>query len=109
MASSLSDTKTAVNKLHGIINVFLSIFVIILWLLILGIATTKLIVFISSQLLVVVFIFGNTCKNTFEAIIFLFVVHPFDVGDRCVIDGNQVILNINILLKFLFLHLIVDN
>lgn len=95
MASSLSDTKTAVNKLHGIINIFLSILVIILWLLILGIATTKFIIFILSQLLVVVFIFGNTCRNTFEAIIFLFVVHPFDIGDRCVIDGQQVIANMN--------------
>lgn len=34
--------------------------------------------------------FGNTCKTAFEAIIFVFVVHPFDVGDRCLIDGVQV-------------------
>ena len=35
--------------------------------------------------------FGNTCKTTFEAIIFLFVMHPFDVGDRCEVDEVQVI------------------
>ncbi|KAL8498888.1 hypothetical protein ACS0TY_022016 [Phlomoides rotata] len=33
--------------------------------------------------------FGNTCKTIFEAIIFVFVMHPFVVGDRCVIDGAQ--------------------
>lgn len=38
----------------------------------------------------VVFIFGNTCKTVFEAIIFLFAMHPFDVGDRCEVDGVQV-------------------
>jgi hypothetical protein len=38
----------------------------------------------------VVFIFGNACKTVFEAIIFVFIMHPFDVGDRCVIDGIQV-------------------
>lgn len=43
-----------------------------------------------SQVLVMIFIFGNTLKTTFEAIIFLFVMHPFDVGDRCLIDGVQV-------------------
>jgi small-conductance mechanosensitive channel len=63
--------------------------VIIIWLLVLGIATTHLILFLLSQLLLIVFVFGNTCKTIFEAIIFLFVMHPFDVGDRCVIDGNQ--------------------
>ena len=50
----------------------------------------KLLLFLSSQLLLVVFMFGNTAKTVFEAIIFVFVMHPFDVGDRCVIDGVQV-------------------
>lgn len=66
-----------------------------------GIATTQVIVVISSQLLVVVFMFGNTCKTTFEAIIFVFIMHPFDVGDRCVVDGVQV----NILTLLQLLHL----
>ncbi len=89
LALSLCDTKTAVNKLHRFINAIMFMTVIIIWLLVLGIATTHLILFLSSQLLLVVFVFGNTCKQIFEAIIFLFVMHPFDVGDRCVIDGNQ--------------------
>jgi hypothetical protein len=32
----------------------------------------------------------KTAKTVFEAIIFVFVMHPFDVGDRCVVDGVQV-------------------
>ncbi len=91
LSLSLSDTKTAVNKLHKILNVILFTILIIIWLLVLGIATKNLLVFVSSQLLLVVFIFGNTCKNIFEAIVFLFVLHPFDVGDRCIIDGTQVL------------------
>lgn len=73
------------------VNVLVSIIIMISWLLILEIATSKVLVFISSQLLLVAFIFGNTCKTVFEAIIFLFVMHPFDVGDRCEIDGVQVL------------------
>ena len=90
LAFTLNDTKTAVNRLHRIINVLISIIIIIIWLLILGIATTKFLLVLSSQLLLVAFIFGNSCKTIFEAIIFLFVMHPFDVGDRCEIDGVQV-------------------
>ncbi|TKW20400.1 hypothetical protein SEVIR_4G085400v4 [Setaria viridis] len=89
LAHSLNDTKTAVMQLHNLISVIVVIIIIIITLLLMGIATTKILVVISSQLLVVVFIFGNACKTVFEALIFVFIMHPFDVGDRCVIDGTQ--------------------
>ncbi|OAY71207.1 Mechanosensitive ion channel protein 10 [Ananas comosus] len=89
LAHSLNDTKTAVRQLHKLTTIIVVIVIIIVMLLMMGIATTKVIVVISSQLLVVVFMFGNTCKTTFQAIIFVFIMHPFDVGDRCVVDGVQ--------------------
>ncbi|KAK1618730.1 hypothetical protein QYE76_024247 [Lolium multiflorum] len=91
LALTLNDTKTAVNKLSLMGNVVVGVIVSAFWLLILGIATTQFFVFISSQLLVAVFVFGNTMKTIFEAIIFLFVMHPFDVGDRCEIEEVQVV------------------
>ena len=69
-------------------NVVVGLIVFALSLLILGVATTHFFVFLSSQLLVAVFVFGNTLKTIFEAIIFLFVMHPFDVGDRCEIGAT---------------------
>ncbi|XVE63309.1 hypothetical protein DITRI_Ditri07aG0009600 [Diplodiscus trichospermus] len=91
LALTLNDTKTAVSRLHQTLNAVVGIIIVVIWLLILEIATSKVLVFISSQLLLVAFIFGNTCKTVFESIIFLFVMHPFDVGDRCEIDGVQVL------------------
>ncbi|XP_037428300.1 mechanosensitive ion channel protein 6-like [Triticum dicoccoides] len=91
LALTLNDTKTAVNKLNQMANVVVGLIVSALWLLILGVATTQFFVFLSSQLLVAVFVFGNTLKTIFEAIIFLFVMHPFDVGDRCEIEEVQVV------------------
>lgn len=73
------------------VNAVVGIVLIIIWLLILGVETTHLLVFVSSQLLLVAFSFGNTCKMIFEAIIFLFVMHPFDFGDRCEINVVQVL------------------
>ncbi|KAL0717216.1 hypothetical protein Bca4012_066538 [Brassica carinata] len=50
------------------------------------------------------FIFGNSCKTIFEAIIFLFVMHPFDVGDRCEIDGVQLVVEEMNILTTVFLR-----
>ncbi|KAG8367180.1 hypothetical protein BUALT_Bualt16G0045800 [Buddleja alternifolia] len=54
-------------------------------------------------LLLVVFMFGNTAKMVFEAIIFVFITHPFDVGDRCVVDGVQMIVDEMNILSTVFL------
>ncbi|PNT64806.1 hypothetical protein BRADI_4g33315v3 [Brachypodium distachyon] len=104
LALTLNDTKTAVNKLHQMANVVVALIVFALWLLILGIATTRFFVFLSSQLLVAVFMFGNTLKTIFEAIVFLFVMHPFDVGDRCEVDGMQVVVEEMNIMTTIFLR-----
>ncbi|KAL1814937.1 hypothetical protein ACET3Z_017511 [Daucus carota] len=104
LALSLNDTKTAVNKLHQMLNIVVGIIVLVIWLLILKVARTHYFVFLSSQLLLVVFVFGNTCKTTFEAIIFLFVMHPFDVGDRCEVDGVQMVVEEMNILTTIFLR-----
>ncbi|PIN10746.1 hypothetical protein CDL12_16659 [Handroanthus impetiginosus] len=103
LALSLNDTKTAVNKLHHVLNVLVGILIIVIWLLILKVATTQFFIFLSSQLLLVVFMFGNTCKTTFEAIIFLFVMHPFDAGDRVEVDGVQMVVEEMNILTTVFL------
>lgn len=87
---SLNDTKTAVDELHNMLNILVAVIIFIIWLVILGVPITHFLVFMSSQLLLAVFMFGNTCKTVFEAIIFLFVMHPFDVGDKCEVDGVMV-------------------
>ncbi|XP_057532271.1 mechanosensitive ion channel protein 6-like [Amaranthus tricolor] len=104
LALSLNDTKTAVNKLHHLVNIIVGIAVVVVWLLILGVPVTHFLVFVSSQVVVLAFMFGNTCKTTFEAIIFLFVMHPFDVGDRCEIEGVQMIVEEMNILTTVFLR-----
>jgi small-conductance mechanosensitive channel len=90
LAHSLNDTKTAVQQLHKLASAIVTVIIIVISLLVTGLATTKVLVVFTSQLLLVGFMFQNTCKTIFESIIFVFVMHPFDVGDRCVIDGVQV-------------------
>ncbi|KAK2994023.1 hypothetical protein RJ640_018780 [Escallonia rubra] len=102
LAHTLNDTKTAVKQLNKLVSGILIILIVIVWLLLMEIAT-KVLVLLSSQLLVAAFMFKNTCKTIFEAIIFVFVMHPFDVGDRCVIDGTQMIVEEMNILTTVFL------
>ncbi|RVX15742.1 Mechanosensitive ion channel protein 8 [Vitis vinifera] len=53
LASSLNDTKTAVDELHRMLDVFVAVLVAIICLLILGVPITHFLLFISSQLLLV--------------------------------------------------------
>jgi small-conductance mechanosensitive channel len=56
--------------------------------------TQKLLVAFSSILLPSVFVFGNAARSTFESLIFLFIVHPFDVGDRILVDGVSLLVEV---------------
>ncbi|KAM4129147.1 hypothetical protein ACJW30_01G000400 [Castanea mollissima] len=105
LAHALNDTKTAVKQLNKLVTVILIVVTVIVWLLLMEIATTKVLVFFSSQLVVAAFMFENTCKTIFEAIIFVFVMHPFDVGDRCVIDGVPMMVEEMNILTTIFLKL----
>ncbi|XP_009796800.1 mechanosensitive ion channel protein 6 [Nicotiana tabacum] len=104
LALSLNDTKTAVKKLHHMLNVLVAVIIVVIWLLILRVANTHFLVLMSSQVLLVVFMFGNSAKTTFEAIIFLFVMHPFDVGDRLEVEGVQMIVEEMNILTTVFLR-----
>ncbi|RDX70227.1 Mechanosensitive ion channel protein 8, partial [Mucuna pruriens] len=103
LALSLKDTKTAVDELHNLLNIIVGIVILIVWLVILGTPILHFVVFMGSQLLLAVFVFGNSCRTVFEAIIFLFVMHPFDVGDRCEVDGVQMIVEEMNILTTVFL------
>ncbi|XP_058781086.1 mechanosensitive ion channel protein 10-like [Vicia villosa] len=105
LAHALSDTKTAVKQLNKLVTVVVVLVTILVWLLLMEIANSKVLLFIASQLVLASFMFANTCKNIFEAIIFVFIMHPFDVGDRCVVDGVELVVEEMNLLTTVFLKL----
>uniref|UniRef100_A0A2N9H7Y3 Mechanosensitive ion channel MscS domain-containing protein n=1 Tax=Fagus sylvatica TaxID=28930 RepID=A0A2N9H7Y3_FAGSY len=102
LAHSLNDTKTAKEDL--IVSVIVLIVDIIVCLLLMGFLTTQILVILSSQLLLAVFLFGNTAKTVFEAIIFVYLMHPFDVGDHVVVDGVQMTVEEMNILTTIFLR-----
>ncbi|KAF8378988.1 hypothetical protein HHK36_028415 [Tetracentron sinense] len=104
LANSLNDTRTAVHQLHKLASAVVLVIITVLSIMVMGLATSKVILVVTSQLLLVGFMFKNTCKTIFESIIFVFVMHPFDVGDRCVIDGVQMVVDEMNILTTVFLR-----
>jgi hypothetical protein len=90
LALTLDNTKAVVNKFNRMLSGLASNIVVFIWLIVLKIATIKIVILLVSQIVLFAFVFGNTLKITFEAIIFLFFMHPYDVGDRCEIDQIEV-------------------
>ncbi|KAG5099249.1 hypothetical protein JHK82_044301 [Glycine max] len=104
LAQSLNDTKTAVQQLHKIASAIVSVIIIIVMLLVMEVATLKIILFCITQTVLIGVAFQGTCKTVLEAIIFVFVMHPFDIGDRCVIDGVHMIVEEMNILTTVFLR-----
>ncbi|EOA31953.1 hypothetical protein CARUB_v10015195mg [Capsella rubella] len=104
LALTLNDTKTAVNKLHHMISFLTAIVIIVIWLILLEIATSKYLLFLTSQVVLLAFMFGNSLKTVFESIIFLFIIHPYDVGDRLVIDSVEMVVEEMNILTTVFLR-----
>ncbi|XP_039051226.1 mechanosensitive ion channel protein 10-like [Hibiscus syriacus] len=88
---TLFDTKQALEQLNKLVSAILIVVTFIIWLLLVGTSTTRVLLVIAA------FLFGETCKTIFQVVVFVFVMHPFDVGDRCVVDGVKFVVEINIL------------
>uniref|UniRef100_V5E9X0 EF-hand domain-containing protein n=1 Tax=Kalmanozyma brasiliensis (strain GHG001) TaxID=1365824 RepID=V5E9X0_KALBG len=87
LVTSLKDMSSAISKLDGVLMFLGVIVVIFLWLLIFssGSAISN-IAPLSTFVVGFSFIFGNSAKNIFESMIFIFATHPYDVGDLVCID-----------------------
>ncbi|GAB4842504.1 hypothetical protein Ancab_012478 [Ancistrocladus abbreviatus] len=86
---TLAYANDAVNCLNRIMSGFIIAVVLFIWLLLTKIATTEVLVLIASQFIAAGFIFGESCKALLEGIVFQFVRHPFNVGDRCLIADKD--------------------
>uniref|UniRef100_A0A803MCZ6 Mechanosensitive ion channel MscS domain-containing protein n=1 Tax=Chenopodium quinoa TaxID=63459 RepID=A0A803MCZ6_CHEQI len=104
LAHSLNDTKTAVQQLHKMASAIVTVVIFVVFLLLMGLATPKVVAFVITQMVVLGVIFHNTCKTIFDCIIFVFVMHPFDIGDRCKVDGVQMIVEEMNILTTVFLR-----
>ncbi|XP_074292542.1 mechanosensitive ion channel protein 9-like isoform X3 [Silene latifolia] len=93
LTNTFISEREVVNCLDQVMGWIIIGAIFIMWLLVTGLASTTVLVLIASPALAASFIFGDTAKNLFQGLIFVYVVHPFDVGDLCIIDGELLEVN----------------
>lgn len=89
LTDALHDTGSIVGTLHVILVVVSQIILIFLYLLVWRVDVARVWVTFSSIILAFTFMLGNSIRTAYENMIFLFVVHPFDVGDILLVDGES--------------------
>ena len=88
---SMRDVDSAVGRLDSI---FMSVFVLIAAIIIaamLSVAFSTLVTSFGTLILGLSWLIGSTAQETLGAIIFLFIKHPYDVGDRVDVGDDQYI------------------
>lgn len=91
LAASLRDLSAASGKLD---NILLASFAV-LWIIIVcaafGVDVGTQLLPLWTMFVAISFIFGNSAKDMFDSIIFVFVTHPYDVGDRVYVGTENLV------------------
>ena len=86
---STQDMRSAFRNLDFVLLFLVLIIVVFIWLAIFtGDQTVSNLVPLSTIVVGFSFVFGNTAKNIFESMIFIFSTHPYDVGDLVCVDDT---------------------
>ncbi|KAJ3202134.1 hypothetical protein HK099_001980, partial [Clydaea vesicula] len=86
---SMHQSSQAIDKLDSILKLFCFVVILFVILGIFNINTSSFLTVAISLWAGLLFALGGTIKNLFESMIFLFVTHPYDVGDKVEIEGIQ--------------------
>ncbi|EPZ33172.1 hypothetical protein ROZALSC1DRAFT_28481 [Rozella allomycis CSF55] len=91
LARSMQDLGHCVGKLDNILLFIVFFIMVVVTFPIFEVNITAVLASFGTLLLGLTFVFGGTARNIFENIIFLFVIHPYDVGDRVHIEGQTMV------------------
>lgn len=89
IASSMHDVDQAINALDALL--FTIVFVVCIFVIIcfLSPSFTTTLATSATALLSLSFVFAATCQEVLGSCIFLFVKHPYDIGDRVDVGADQ--------------------
>lgn len=91
IASSMHDVDQAIHVLDNLLLTVAFIVTIFIFVAFFNKNFTTTLTTAGTALLSLSFVFAATCQEVLGSCIFLFVKHPFDVGDRVDIGTNQLV------------------
>ncbi|CAO2817989.1 unnamed protein product [Amaranthus hypochondriacus] len=87
---ALQANKSLFETLNRLIDVLLLIVIITLWLILLNLLSIEVLGLVGGAIAGSAFLIGETAKNILTSLLFIFSVHPFDIGDWCLIEDTLV-------------------
>ncbi|KAJ5261482.1 hypothetical protein N7505_008349 [Penicillium chrysogenum] len=89
ITASLKDLDSVVSKLDNVFMFFVFVIVLIVFLTLISTSAAGVLTSAGSAILALSWLFSATAQEFLQSVIFVFVKHPFDVGDRVTIYGNS--------------------
>ncbi|KAI5462236.1 Mechanosensitive ion channel-domain-containing protein [Mariannaea sp. PMI_226] len=93
IAEGMKDIGQALQVFDQILLFFVMLLVILIFLLFFQSSFVKTLTTAGTTLLSLSFVFATTCQEFLGSCIFLFVKHPFDVGDRVEISATVMVVD----------------
>jgi small-conductance mechanosensitive channel len=88
ITASLKDLDSVVSKLDDVFVFIVCIITLLVFLSLISTSAAGVLTSAGSTLLALSWLFAATAQEFLQSVIFVFVKHPFDVGDRVSIYGN---------------------
>lgn len=88
ITASLKDLDSVVSKLDGVLLFTVLVITLLVFLSLISTSTAGVLTSAGSTLLALSWLFSATAQEFLQSVVFVFVKHPFDVGDRVSIYGN---------------------
>lgn len=91
LVDSVESMSKFLSKLDKIATPCLVMMLAITYLMLFEVNVSTIIIPFSTFVLSATFVFGNQLKLLFESVVFIFVMHPYDISDRVYIDGENLV------------------
>ncbi|CRG91760.1 hypothetical protein PISL3812_08812 [Talaromyces islandicus] len=88
ITASLKDLDSVVSKLDGVLFFIVCVITLIVFLSLISTSAAGVLTSAGSSILALSWLFSATAQEFLQSVVFVFVKHPFDVGDRVTIYGN---------------------
>jgi small-conductance mechanosensitive channel len=88
ITASLKDLDSVVGKLDSVLVFIVCVITILVFISLISTSAAGVLTSAGSTVLALSWLFSATAQEFLQSIIFVFVKHPFDVGDRVSIYGN---------------------
>ncbi|KZF23801.1 hypothetical protein L228DRAFT_267765 [Xylona heveae TC161] len=88
ITASLKDLDSVIGKLDDVLFFVVLLITVLVLISLISTAASGVLTSLGSSVLALSWLFSGTAQEFLASVIFVFVKHPFDVGDRVSVYGN---------------------